>query len=806
MYRRSRSRSLSIVVTTLCLFLFGALQGNDARALDLSKAQIVAPRSLTLHEKRAVQLLVDQVEKHTLIRLPVRATWPASGPAIGVGPAGAVEGFAGPYASLITDAPAFDEAEGYRIRTGNTGGVPAVLIVGNDARGVLFGIGRLLRELRMGHGRLEIPSDFSVTTAPHTGRRGHQLGFRPKTNSYDGWDFPVWKQYVEDLIVFGMNAVELIPPRSDDAADSPHFPRPQIDIMKSMSQLLDDYGLEVWVWYPALDEDYSDAATVDAALQEWGEVFRQLPRIDCIYVPGGDPGHTAPRYMLALLEKQTEVLKRYHPNAQMWMSPQGFDGDWMEEFLTILYRDNPEWLSGIVHGPQVRLSLEATRGVIPSRYPVRRYPDITHTIQAQYPVPDWDMAYALTEAREIINPRPRDQANIIRRQSRFADAGFITYSEGCNDDVNKTIWSGIGWDPESDVVEILRQYSRYYVGEEYTDTLAQAILNLESNWHGPLITNTGVYTTLQQVQELERNASPHAKLNWRFQQVLYRAYYDAYCRSRLIYESHLEEAAMEMLRNAPQMGSLSAMRNAEGILNRAVLERVSKDWRARIFELAEALYQSIRMQLSVDKYQALAIRRGANLDTIDVPLNNRLWLIAEFDKIRKLGDEATRLRRLESIERWTDPGPGGFYDDLGDYGRQPHLLRGVGSDRDPASFATPLIGFRHQDGWRTSWQRHAYVLYEQTLQMRYTGLDPNAEYQLRVVYGGDGYRFKIGCWADSQVVHGYIDKPTSPQVLEFDVPPSTTADGELILNWRQPPGGGSNGRGAQVAEVWLTRK
>ena len=189
-----------------------------------------------------------------------------------------------------------------------------------------------------------------------------------------------------------------------------------------------------------------------------------------------------------------------------------------------------------------------------------------------------------------------------------------------------------------------------------------------------------------------------------------------------------------------------------------------------------------------------------------MPLNNRLWLIAEFDKIRKLGDEATRLRRLESIERWTDPGPGGFYDDLGDYGRQPHLLRGVGSDRDPASFATPLIGFRHQDGWRTSWQRHAYVLYEQTLQMRYTGLDPNAQYQLRVVYGGDGYRFKIGCWADSQVVHGYIDKPTSPQVLEFDVPPSTTADGELILNWRQPPGGGSNGRGAQVAEVWLTRK
>ena len=43
-------------------------------------------------------------------------------------------------------------------------------------------------------------------------------------------------------------------------------------------------------------------------------------------------------------------------------------------------------------------------------------------------------------------------------------------------------------------------------------------------------------------------------------------------------------------------------------------------------ELAEALYQSIRMQLSVERYKAISVGRGANLDTIDVPLNNRRWL------------------------------------------------------------------------------------------------------------------------------------------------------------------------------------
>ena len=91
-------------------------------------------------------------------------------------------------------------------------------------------------------------------------------------------------------------------------------------MMVELSRLLDAYGLDVWVWYPAMDRDYTDPATVDSALHEWGEVFRQLPRIDSVFVPGGDPGHTAPQPLMDLLAKETEVLHRYHPRAQMWVS------------------------------------------------------------------------------------------------------------------------------------------------------------------------------------------------------------------------------------------------------------------------------------------------------------------------------------------------------------------------------------------------------------------------------------------------------------------------------------------------------
>src|SRR5204863_5407273 len=112
--------------------------------------------------------------------------------------------------------------------------------------------------------------------------------------------------------------------------------------------------------------------------------------------------------LMALLEKQTEALHKYHPKAQMWVSPQSFNAEWLAEFFEIL-KSEPTWLGGIVFGPQVRISLPELREAVPKKYPIRHYPDITHSRQCQYPVPDWDVAFAITEGRECINPRPVDE-------------------------------------------------------------------------------------------------------------------------------------------------------------------------------------------------------------------------------------------------------------------------------------------------------------------------------------------------------------------------------------------------------------
>ena len=776
----------------LCLGLLATaaaiLHGGE---LDLTGAKVVVGEHASRLEKKAAAVLVEEVARRSWVQWQVASDVPAGASAV------------------IELTRRTGPREGYRLKAAQRGATANVVIAGNDERGVLYGVGALLKALRIEREHVSLAGPLEMETAPKLALRGHQLGYRPKTNAYDGWNVAMWEQYIRDLALFGTNAIELIPPRSDDDADSPHFPLSPLRMMQEMSRIAGEYGMDVWVWYPALDKDYSDPKTVEAALAEWSGVLKTLPHVDAVFVPGGDPGHTPPAVLMPFLEKQAANIRRYHPKAQMWVSPQGFDQKWMDEFYSFLAGE-PAWLTGIVHGPQVRDSMAVMRKRAPARYPIRNYPDITHSLHCQYPVPDWDAAYAVTLGRETINPRPADEALIFR--SNYNDTiGFISYSEGCNDDVNKFLWSALAWNPEADIMEVLRNYARYFIGARHADAFAQGLLALERNWRGPLAANEGVLTTAAQFRMLEQEASSQELVNWRFQQALYRANYDAYVRSRLIYENALEAQATAILADAARLDSLPAMTEAERVLAQADTARVRPDLRQRVFEMAEALFQSIRMQLSVPKYKAIEMSRGANLDAIDEPLNNRGWLLARFAEIRALTDEAARLKGIDEIVNWTNPGPGGFYDDLGDPANEPHLVKGLGFAQDPTYASTAVTGFGNEDPpemqWRKSTWTYAEAMRETPLEMRYTGLDPGASYRVRVIYAGEHRPVEIRLVANDRFeIHPFQKKEFPPRPKEFEIPMEATAGGTLSLKWFGTPGLGGNGRGNQVAEVWLIKQ
>ncbi|HVW20086.1 MAG TPA: hypothetical protein VHC86_02640 [Opitutaceae bacterium] len=803
-------RGLIALAASLAGFLI--LPRAAAATLELAGASLVLAPGMTGPEQKAAQMLVEEVEKRSQVRWPLAQQLPSDGhPVVVLGRRTALLAAFPDLAASISAGPNDSKPEGYHLVTLASG---VVIVAGNDARGVLYGAGRLLRLMdytgetapdRLGS--VTVAAGLDLATAPRYALRGDQMGYRPKTNAYDGWTKAMWEQYIRDLVIFGANAVEGIPPRSDDRSDSPHFTLPPMQMMIEQSRICQEYGIQYWVWYPAMDRDNGNPATVAAALKEWGHVLEQLPRVDAVFVPGGDPGSTAPKILFPFLEKQAAQLRRLHPGAKLWMSNQGFNGPWMEDFFQILQTE-PTWLEGIVFGPQQRLLLDELRARVPRRYKMRFYPDITHSLASQYPAADWDFAYAATENREIINPRPVDEAAIFHRYQPLAEYGFLNYSEGCNDDVNKCVWSCLGWDPNEDVLQIVRDYSHYFIGGgALGEGFAQGLMALERNWRGPLLTNEGVYTTLEQFQDLERTAAPAVLENWRFQEGLYRAYYDALDRARLIAETRQEEKAMEELRRAHVIGSLAAIAAAERALAPSEIMPAAA-WRARVFELAEALFQSIHMQLSVPRYKGEAVRRGANLDLIDYPLNDAPYLFEQFAAVRAVAGEADRLRLIDGIINWTDPGPGGFYDNLGDAANRPHLVMGKSYAEDPAYDHSPMIGFAPRiraPFARISSSRFAETLHDQPLEMQYHHLDRSAHYKVRVVYGTES-ETAIQLVANGRyAIHPLLRKDPQAKPHEFDIPAAATAGGDLLLSWTKQRDDGGTGRGVQVAEVWLIR-
>ncbi len=798
--------------------------------IDLRNCTVILSPSASDRESKAAQVLVEEAEKRCGIPWPIQK---AEKKKARVTIYLATRQSAGklPHHNFVSE-PMFHglQADGFLLRSGQDNDGEWIAVLGADERGLLFGVGKLLRLIDFGRQQASVaPRPLHFASHPEYKLRGQQLGYRPKTNAYDAWSVEIWDQYIRDLAIFGTNAIELIPPVSDDLPDSPHFPLPPDQMMVEMSRIADSYGLDVWVWYPAMDRDYSNPATVESALKEWGRIFAMLPRVDAVFVPGGDPGHTEPKYLLAFLEKQKKKLRQYHPQGQMWVSPQGFSADWMQQFLEIVRQENTkQWLDGIVFGPMSRLPEAELLQALPKSYPIRCYPDITHSVECQYPVPDWDVAFALTEGREVINPRPQGEANILRRILP-GTVGFITYSEGCNDDVNKFVWSALGWDSRQQVADMLRDFAHYFLGTQETQGFAQGLLHLESNWQGPLATNSGVEITLERFQDMERSCSPTVMQNWRFQQALYRAYFDTYVRRRLLDETaHVQQACNEMERvlaigwgavplhigGAPAtmppngLNPDPLLARAQAILEETILRPAAGDLRTRVDELGAALFQSIRMQLAVERYQGEAVNRAANLDTLDTPVSDTMWMRRQIQEIRRMSDPMAQITAIRALLFRTDPGPGGFYDELGNVSNRPHLVPGPGSVKDPDFRTSPLIGFNYpdtlQDKAPMAWKRWAETLYDTPLVLHYPRLDPQGRYHLRMVYSGDAPHVKLRLVANDMLeIHPYMLRAWPPAPQDFAIPPEATSSGELKLSWTREPGLGGNGRGCQVAEVWL---
>jgi hypothetical protein len=772
--------------------------------VDLSTATIVVrPEPRPAAEQTAAQVLQEELETRLGVRLPISTTWPSAAP-VTIVVASGLAGGAAPWPgapAVPQPAMAPPGPEGFRLRVASTGGRAIVWVLGTDGRGALYGVGHLLRSLKWTPERSTalprgLPATLDVQSTPAYAIRGHQLGYRQHSNTYDAWDEARYDRYVRDLALFGANSIENIP--LQDTRVSPHFPLSRDAMNVAISRVCARYDLDYWIWTPA-DFDLADGPKRAATLDQLEAMFGTMPRLDAIFVPGGDPGHNAPELVLPYLADLATRVQRHHPRAKVWLSLQWFSAaqiDWIYSQINATPRP---WLGGLVAGPSSP-ALAETRARLHPRYQLRDYPDITHTVRAQYVVPDWDPAFNFTLGREPINPRPVFYATLHDRLASHTD-GFISYSDGVNDDVNKAIWSRKAWNPDERPRDILIAYARLFFGEGVAERAADGLLALEKNWEGPLATNGSVDGTLAHWQGLEAEA-PALQGNWRWQQALFRAYYDAYTRHRLLRETDLEMRANAALLQARAIGGAAAVTLARGVLAEADGPGSFDAWRQRVADLGGALFASIGMQMDTPTYKASGTERGAVLDFLAYPLNNRWWLEDEMRAALALPEEPARVARLETLARWETPGPGSFYDDLGHVGRSPHVRKARISGANPPELEDgPTPHFTWEDNGRSrkrlSWQ----VSLRWPIAIVYEQIDPAAAYIVRLNGNGD-VRLRInGVPATARHASTTLGDPK-----EFVVPAEAVRSRRLVLtfddidesdrNWRQH---------SRVHEAWLVK-
>src|SRR2546426_7014434 len=109
---RGRRRRRSVLESALgaawlCTLVVLPAKLMAAPGLELTNAVVVFPSSLSGPERKAVTMLVEEVEKRARVHWPELSTWPAKADSavavIAVGPKSQLDAFGGPYARGLQD-------------------------------------------------------------------------------------------------------------------------------------------------------------------------------------------------------------------------------------------------------------------------------------------------------------------------------------------------------------------------------------------------------------------------------------------------------------------------------------------------------------------------------------------------------------------------------------------------------------------------------------------------------------------------------------------------------------------------------
>lgn len=708
-------------------------------------------------------------------------------------------------------APAVSEkAEGKAVvfKTDNEGEVPhkdsyklslcgeTLYIIAKGIRGFIFGIGYFLRKTEYKNEKITLIKDISGLYVPDKRIRGHQLGYRTTPNTYDAWTYDDYVRYYKDMMFFGCNMCEHIPYEKAVSNRNHLMKYDEEEFLIEASRLADELDLDVSIWFPNCED------TLEEAVERRRELFKKIPRINAVFPPGGDPGDLEAEEFVRRAIAFGKVLKEFHPNAGMWPSAQkpkkilSWGDDFIEEMEKL-----PDEIEGIVTGPNRAFPLHELRRLLPTKYPIRLYTDITHNVRCEYPVhyPYDDWHYSLTSclSRESVNPRPAEY-EMIHRLTRGYIVGSVSYSEGVNDDLNKMVWSNLDFFPNVSIRETIEDYARLFFPGAPADLVTEGFLGFEHNWMGDPVNNPGIEATLKIWQGL---ASDYPKLmdNWRFVMHLFRAECDAIVRRRRIFELNLIDDALYVLNKEGLEAALKVLEETE-------FDDEYKSLREHIEVLAEKLFNLIGMQLDVARYGANSWERGATLETIDLPVTDREWLIGRFKHALTL-PESERDGFVHRVINRNKVGPEEFYYSFAEHGFD---MLGV---RQEGEVYINFQGDRPENRGKMPMSM-LKVFDNLTFRCKLGGFAENTDYKLRITFKSDkhpifnrhyiianGVEIYKGPQFGGERDEKFDEELLAPgfETATYLLPASVFKNGTLELEFGEPL------MGVMMCEFWITK-
>ncbi|MEI6782749.1 MAG: hypothetical protein WCQ21_17710 [Verrucomicrobiota bacterium] len=446
--------------------------------------------------------------------------------------------------------------EGFSIADGPQG---AVRILGNDDRGVLYGVGKFLRNSRYERGFA--PGAWRGVSVPEKPLRGIYFATH-FYNYYQTAPVEAEERYVEELALWGVNSVAIW----YDMHHFKGFGDPEAVAfrgrLKRILQAARRCGVGVGLMVIG-NEAYADSPKelradpraqrggfydvavcpnkpggLDYTLKILGELFDWAsdlqPEYVCIwpYDQGGcgcDPCRPwGANGFLKCAENVANLARRKLPGVKTILSTWMFDAnEW--QGLKRAFSPKPGW-ADIILTESVGFAREGISGM-----PTIGFPEIS--MEGMFP---WGGFGA--------NPQPqRFQAdwNVVKDK----EAGGYPYSEGIFEDINKVIWAQLYWNPAAPVADTLKEYIAYEYSPAVVEGVRKVIATLEQNhhfrwWPGELAgvklqydwfpsrgvkpqADPGAEDAYAAVKQLDEQLAPWARGSWRWRILYLRALLDS---------------------------------------------------------------------------------------------------------------------------------------------------------------------------------------------------------------------------------------------------------------------------------------